>query len=141
MALSDSQIDRYSRQIILPKFGGFGQERLLASRLVLLAPIEHLELPLRYLAGAGIGAISIVSGSPPNKSAGFERLIEAVQKLNPGIRIKLEESAPTKPTLFLAIVADDSSSTKAKEVAARYRRVPAFREASSACRSRTHRPF
>jgi hypothetical protein len=31
--LSDAQIDRYSRQILLPEVGGRGQERLLAARV------------------------------------------------------------------------------------------------------------
>jgi len=56
--LSDTQIDRYSRQIILPEVGGRGQEKLLASTLVLVESEETSILPA-YLAAAGVGRLVI----------------------------------------------------------------------------------
>jgi hypothetical protein len=59
--LTDEQIERYSRQIILPEVGGRGQERLLAANLTLLAEAEDLTPALNYLAGAGIGTIQLIA--------------------------------------------------------------------------------
>jgi hypothetical protein len=61
MALTDAQIDRYSRQIIVPHIGGRGQERLLASRMMLAGDARDLEAPLAYLIGAGVGTICVKS--------------------------------------------------------------------------------
>jgi len=57
MPLTDAQIDRYSRQIIVPRIGGRGQERLLAARMLLLGDARDIEAPLEYLVGAGVGTI------------------------------------------------------------------------------------
>jgi hypothetical protein len=57
--LTDAQIDRYSRQIVLPEIGGSGQLRLLSSRLVVISGLGELEPALSYLVGAGIGTIDI----------------------------------------------------------------------------------
>lgn len=58
--LTDTQIDRYSRHIILQEVGGLGQERLLASS-VLVVGAGGLGAPLLlYLAAAGVGRIGIV---------------------------------------------------------------------------------
>lgn len=60
MGLSEEQIQRYSRHILLPGLGGVGQERLLASS-VLIAFSEDEEsaalMALAYLAAAGVGQI------------------------------------------------------------------------------------
>ena len=60
MGLSEEQIQRYSRHILLPEVGGAGQERLLASS-VLIAYSEDEEsaalTALAYLAAAGVGRI------------------------------------------------------------------------------------
>lgn len=62
MNLSESQIERYSRQIILKEVGGKGQEKLLNSR-VLIIGAGGLGSPCAlYLAAAGVGTIGIVDG-------------------------------------------------------------------------------
>jgi len=60
MALRDDQIERYSRQILLPQVGGKGQEKLLAAK-VLIIGVGGLGSPVAaYLAGAGVGTIGII---------------------------------------------------------------------------------
>ncbi|MFA4967083.1 MAG: ThiF family adenylyltransferase, partial [Candidatus Margulisiibacteriota bacterium] len=60
MTLSDKQIERYSRQILLPQVGGKGQEKLLSAK-VLIIGAGGLGSPVAaYLAGAGIGTIGVV---------------------------------------------------------------------------------
>ena len=60
MALSDQQIERYSRHIILGEVGGVGQEKLLASK-VLIVGAGGLGSPAGlYLAAAGVGTIGII---------------------------------------------------------------------------------
>jgi adenylyltransferase/sulfurtransferase len=60
MPLSDEQLERYARHIVLREVGGVGQAKLLASR-VLVVGVGGLGSPLvLYLAAAGIGTIGIV---------------------------------------------------------------------------------
>ncbi len=60
MSLNDIQIERYSRQILLPQVGGKGQEKLLAAK-VLIIGAGGLGSPVAsYLAGAGVGTLGIV---------------------------------------------------------------------------------
>ncbi len=60
MSLNDIQIERYSRQILLPEVGGKGQEKLLASK-VLIIGAGGLGSPVAsYLAGAGVGTLGNV---------------------------------------------------------------------------------
>lgn len=60
MALSDDQLDRYARHIILREIGGAGQQKLLRSK-VLIVGAGGLGSPLLlYLAAAGVGTIGII---------------------------------------------------------------------------------
>lgn len=60
MELTEQQIERYSRQIILPEIGGKGQEKL-SNAKVLIVGAGGLGSPSSmYLASAGVGKIGIV---------------------------------------------------------------------------------
>ncbi|MHA1454285.1 MAG: HesA/MoeB/ThiF family protein, partial [Promethearchaeota archaeon] len=60
MELTEEQIERYSRQIILKEIGGFGQKKLLKSTVTIVG-MGGLGCPAaQYLAGAGIGKIRII---------------------------------------------------------------------------------
>src|SRR5277367_5737988 len=67
MTLTDAQIDRYSRQIIVPRIGGRGQERILAARMLLVGDARDIEVPRAYLAGAGVGTIVTVADQSPGR--------------------------------------------------------------------------
>lgn len=60
MNFTNEQIERYSRQIILPNVGGNGQEKILKAK-VLIIGTGGLGAPCSfYLAAAGIGKIGLV---------------------------------------------------------------------------------
>jgi len=62
ITLSEAQIERYSRQIILSEVGGVGQRKLLQSK-VLIIGCGGLGSPCAYyLAAAGVGTIGLVDG-------------------------------------------------------------------------------
>jgi len=60
MEFTEQQIERYSRHIILEQVGGVGQEKLLASK-VLIVGAGGLGSPAAlYLAACGVGTIGII---------------------------------------------------------------------------------
>ncbi len=60
MALTNEQIERYSRQIILPNVGGRGQDKIMKAK-VLVIGTGGLGAPCSfYLAAAGVGKIGLV---------------------------------------------------------------------------------
>jgi adenylyltransferase/sulfurtransferase len=101
--LSDDDITRYSRHILLDEVGGAGQARLAAAR-VLVVGAGGLGSPLAlYLAAAGVGTLGLVDddvvelsnlqrqvahttariGMPKVESAA-----EAARAINPGVRLE-----------------------------------------------------
>ncbi len=60
MDLTDAQIDRYARHLVLPEIGEEGQERLLEAS-ILVVGAGGLGAPLlTYLAAAGVGRIGVI---------------------------------------------------------------------------------
>jgi len=58
--LSDAELDRYARQIILPAFGGAGQAKLKAAHVAIVGAGGIGCPAITYLAAAGVGRLTIV---------------------------------------------------------------------------------
>lgn len=85
MPLTDTQIERYSRQIILPEIGGRGQEKLLGSTVALVGVGSLADAVVPYLVGAGIGAIVLRPVTRQDQSAAARLAVRAV-RINPDVR-------------------------------------------------------
>lgn len=86
--LSDSQIERYSRQIILPQVGGKGQEKLLRARVLVNGDGPLQTAALLYLAAAGVGTIGVITHAPSPVLSAFapdqrDTTSAALTRLNP----------------------------------------------------------
>jgi adenylyltransferase/sulfurtransferase len=60
VTLSDDELDRYARQIVLPQVGGVGQKKLKAARVAVIGAGGIGSAVIPALAGAGIGRLTII---------------------------------------------------------------------------------
>jgi adenylyltransferase/sulfurtransferase len=58
--LSDAELDRYARQIVLPEIGGIGQRKLKAASIAVIGAGGVGSAVIPALAGAGIGRLTII---------------------------------------------------------------------------------
>ncbi len=114
MTLTDAQIERYSRQIIVPRVGGLGQERLIAARMILAGDACDIEAPLAYLVGAGVGGIGVAVAGGRD---GFAGEIAAAHELNPGVSVTTADESKGRVDLALLIVGSSAALKVADEIA------------------------
>ena len=60
MTLTDAELDRYARHIVLPQVGGLGQRRLKEARVAVVGAGGIGSAVIPALAGAGIGTLTII---------------------------------------------------------------------------------
>jgi len=134
MTLSNAQIERYSRQIILKKIGLTGQKKLLKSK-VLIVGAGGLGSPIAlYLAASGIGTIGIIDNDKVEISNIQRQIIfnsrdikknksivaaKKLKKINPNINIlyfknKLKKENINKILKNFNVVADGSDNFKTR---------------------------
>jgi adenylyltransferase/sulfurtransferase len=109
--LTDEQIYRYSRNILLPEVGGVGQERLLRSKVFCVGAGGLGSPSALYLAAAGIGTIGIADSDQVDISnlqrqvlhftddIGRSKAISArekLERLNPDVNVIVYEEMITK---------------------------------------------
>jgi adenylyltransferase/sulfurtransferase len=120
MALSDEEVERYARHIVLPEVGGPGQNRLKAAS-VLVVGAGGLGAPLLlYLAAAGIGRIGIVDHDTVSLSnlqrqvihttarvgmAKTQSAAEQIAAINPHVTVEQQQSR-ISPDNALALMAN-----------------------------------
>ncbi len=129
-ALTDTQLDRYARHIVLKDIGGAGQARLLNGH-VLLIGAGGIGCPaIQYLAGAGVGRLTVIDddkvslsnlqrqilfGSDDIGKAKVAVAAERVRQINPDVRfVGMEQrvNAQTPATLIdgVDVVIDGSDN-------------------------------
>jgi molybdopterin/thiamine biosynthesis adenylyltransferase/rhodanese-related sulfurtransferase len=79
--LTEAQLERYSRHLMLPEVGEKGQEKLLKSRVLLLGA-GGLGAPASlYLAAAGVGTLGIVDADVVDASNLQRQIVHATSRL------------------------------------------------------------
>ncbi|HIF10809.1 MAG TPA: molybdopterin-synthase adenylyltransferase MoeB [Sneathiellales bacterium] len=92
MDLSDDQLDRYARHIILKEVGGAGQAKLLNAK-VLVVGAGGLGSPLlMYLAAAGVGTLGVVDDDEVSLSNLQRQIIHTTANIG---RSKTDSAAET----------------------------------------------
>lgn len=59
-ALTDAQLDRYARHIVLKEIGGAGQRRMLEAHVALIGAGGIGSPAIQYLAAAGVGRLTVI---------------------------------------------------------------------------------
>ena len=134
MSLTDSQLDRYARHIVLKEIGGEGQKRLLAAHVLVIGAGGIGSPVIQYLAAAGIGRLTVVDDDRvalsnlqrqtlfATRDIGHAKVVaaaNAVQRLNPDVDFRPVDrriDAGTAPALLagveVAIDGTDSFATR-----------------------------
>jgi molybdopterin-synthase adenylyltransferase len=115
MALSESEIQRYKRHLLLKEIGGAGQQRLKAARVLVIGAGGLGSPLLLYLAAAGVGHIGVIDDDRVSLdnlqrqiahdaahigSLKTESAAEAIKRLNPHVYV---EQIPERLTAFNAL--------------------------------------
>jgi adenylyltransferase/sulfurtransferase len=66
--LTDEELDRYARQIVLPQLGGVGQRQLKSARIAIVGAGGIGSGAIPALAGAGVGKLTIVDAGLVERS-------------------------------------------------------------------------
>ena len=90
MKLNSEEVERYSRQIILRGFGGPGQNRLKAARVLAIGAGGLGSPALQYLAAAGVGTLGIVDDDRVALSNLHRQLLHATDDVG---RLKVDSAA------------------------------------------------
>lgn len=133
--ISDAQLERYARQVILEEIGWEGQKKLLAAK-VLIVGAGGLGSPLAlYLAGAGIGEIGLIDddrvdlsnlqrqilhGTADIGQAKTESAKGAIQRLNPETKVTLYPQRLTEGNAAAILSAYDIIADGSDNFATRY---------------------
>ncbi len=106
MALRDDQVRRYARHVLLPDFGGVGQERLLAATAVVDLRDPGQRAALDYLVAAGVGTIVVDDALAP--------CVMHAARLNPDVRVVID---PASTGQRLALPPADADRVPGDELA------------------------
>ena len=104
MSLSDAELERYARHIVLKEIGGAGQQRLKSATVALVGAGGIGSPAIEYLAAAGIGTLRFVDHDAValsnlqrqtlygTRDVGTSKVVAAAQgvaRLNPHVKVEM----------------------------------------------------
>ena len=98
--LSQDEIERYSRQIMIPDFGGKGQIRLRESKALVIGAGGLGSPAAFYLVAAGVGTLGLIDGDRVELSNLQRQILHATADLG---RLKVESAAEKLDRLNSAV--------------------------------------
>ncbi len=113
MSLSDEQLDRYARHIVLKEIGGAGQIGLLSAHILIIGAGGIGCPAIQYLAAAGVGRLSVIDDDIVSRSnlqrqilyteddigVAKVKLVErAARRLNPDVAVQALRQRVTSET-------------------------------------------
>ncbi len=122
MELSDGQIERYSRNMLLPQVGAAGQQKLLSSKILVIGAGGLGSPALLYLAAAGVGSIGIIDGDCVDLSNLQRQVVHTIgdlqkpkvisaankiRQLNPDVAINTYDQVVTRENIYPILDAYD----------------------------------
>lgn len=121
MKLTDDQMDRYARHIILREVGGTGQKKLLQSK-ILIVGAGGLGSPLiLYLAAAGVGTIGVIDDDDVDLSNLQRQIAHGTQDIGrPKVQSALETVANINPDVKIIPYAERLTSENVDRIFADY---------------------
>jgi len=135
MSLSDEELDRYARHLVLRQVGGPGQAKIRAAS-VLMVGAGGLGSPAAlYLAAAGIGRLGLVDDDKVSLSNLQRQILfrttdvgrtkveagaEALNALNPGVRIDMHPVRLTSANVMALIAGYDIIADGSDNFATRF---------------------
>ncbi|MEZ5757762.1 MAG: molybdopterin-synthase adenylyltransferase MoeB [Emcibacteraceae bacterium] len=102
MSLTDEQIERYARHVILKEVGGPGQQKLMKAKVLVIGAGGLGSPVLMYLAAAGVGTLGVIDDDVVDLSnlqrqiihktgnLGLEKTLsakEALEEINPEVSV------------------------------------------------------
>lgn len=135
MNLSDAEIERYARHLVLREIGGPGQQRLKAARVALVGA-GGLGSPLAlYLAAAGVGRLTVIDDDVVSLSnlqrqilhrtqdigrAKAARAAEALAEINPHVAVTALAERLTQENVARVLAGHDVVADGSDNFATRY---------------------
>lgn len=121
MALSDEQLERYARHIVLKEIGGPGQQKLLKARVLIIGAGGLGSPCLIYLAAAGVGTIGIIDDDTVSLSNLQRQIAHGTEDLG---RMKTESAAEAahriNPDIEIVQHKERLSAENALDIVSRY---------------------
>ncbi len=117
MTLTEEQINRYSRQIVLKEIGGKGQKKLLNSKVSLIG-LGALGSPVAYyLVAAGIGNLKVIDYDSVELSNLHRQILHFTKDINRNkTESALEKLNLLNPDCKIDIIPEKITPENAKEI-------------------------
>lgn len=119
--MTEEQIRRYSRHLILPEVGGSGQRKLLASKVLLIGAGGLGSPAALYLAAAGVGTLGIVDFDAVDLSNLQRQILHHVHDVGrPKVQSAVDTIADLNPDVKVVPYQEALSSSNVRQILSEY---------------------